>query len=109
MKTQLNPYLHARLVVGDAVLLASDSPPEYYAKPQGLYMSLQIEDAAAGERMFQALAEGGSVTMPFERTFWAERFGMLVDRFSIPWLINCEGAAGTLAPSTSASGLAGAR
>ncbi|MFL5403697.1 MAG: VOC family protein [Gemmatimonadales bacterium] len=100
--------LHARLVVGDAVLLASDSPPEYYAKPQGLFVSFSTDDTAAGERIFKALAEGGSVTMPFERTFWAERFGMLVDRFSIPWMINCEGAA-TPASATAERGLAGAR
>jgi PhnB protein len=66
-----------------------------------------------GGRIFTALAEGGSVTMPFERTFWAERFGMLVDRFGIPWMINCEGAtegaASTSGSAASESGLAGAR
>jgi PhnB protein len=105
--------LHARLVVGDAVLMASDAPPEHYARPQGLYVSLAVDDSSVGGRIFTALAEGGSVTMPFERTFWAERFGMLVDRFGIPWMINCEGAtegaASTSGSAASESGLAGAR
>ena len=83
--------LHARLAVGDQVLMASDSPPEMYQKPQGLYVSLHVEQSADAERIFQALAENGTVTMPFEKTFWAAGgFGMLVDRFGTPWMINCE-------------------
>jgi PhnB protein len=83
--------LHARLAVGDQVLMASDSPPEQYQKPQGLYVSLQVEKPADAERIFRALAENGTVTMPFEKTFWAAGgFGMLVDRFGTPWMINCD-------------------
>ncbi len=83
--------LHARLVVGDQVLLASDSPPEQYQKPQGLYVSLSIDKPADAQRIFDALAENGTVTMSFEKTFWAAGgFGMLVDRFGTPWMINCE-------------------
>ena len=86
--------LHARLVVGDQVLLASDSPPEQYQKPQGLYVSLSIDKPADAQRIFDALAENGTVTMPFEKTFWAAGgFGMLVDRFGTPWMINCEQSA----------------
>ena len=84
--------MHARLVVGDAVLMASDAPPEYYAKPQGTYVSINVKTTSEGERIFNALAEGGSVQMPFEKTFWAAGFGMLVDRFGIPWMVNCEEA-----------------
>ena len=85
--------LHARLVVGDQVLMASDSPPELYQKPQGLYVSLQVKRPAEARRIFDALAENGTVTMPFEKTFWAAGgFGMLVDRFGTPWMINCEQA-----------------
>jgi PhnB protein len=83
--------LHARLTVGNTVLMASDSPPEQYTKPQGLYVSLQIDTPAEAERIFHELAQAGRVTMPIDKTFWAERFGMLVDRFGIPWMINCEG------------------
>jgi len=88
-----NKILHARLVVGDAVLMASDAPPDHYSAPQGFSVSLQIKDPTEAERVFQALSENGKVTMPFQQTFWALRFGMLFDRFGIPWMINCEQAA----------------
>jgi PhnB protein len=83
--------MHARLAVGDQVLFASDAPPEYYQKPQGLYVSIQVDEPAEAERIFRSLAEGGTVMMPFEKTFWAAGgFGMLVDRFGTPWMVNCE-------------------
>lgn len=83
--------MHARLAVGDQVLMASDSPPEYYERPQGLYVSIHVEEPGDAERIFQALAEKGTVKMPFEKTFWAAGgFGMLVDRYGTPWMINCE-------------------
>jgi uncharacterized glyoxalase superfamily protein PhnB len=53
-------------------------------------MKLQIETPAEAERVFKALAAQGSVQMPIQETFWAQRFGMLVDRFGVPWIINCE-------------------
>jgi PhnB protein len=84
--------LHARLIVGDQVLLASDSPAEHYEKPQGFCVSLQIETPTDAERIFNALAEKGEVRLPIQQTFWAARFGMLVDQFGIPWMINCETA-----------------
>jgi PhnB protein len=85
--------LHARLVVGDAVLMASDTPPDHYEKPRGLYVAIGLKDPDEADRIFYALAENGTVTMPIEKTFWAERFGMLVDRFGTPWMINCEQSA----------------
>ena len=84
--------LHARLVVGDDVLMASDAPPDRYDKPQGFSVSLNIDKPAEAERIFRALSENGSVQMPLQKTFWAARFGMCVDRFGIPWMINCEKA-----------------
>ena len=82
--------MHARLTVGDSVLMGSDSPPEHYEEPKGFSVALQLKQPAEAERVFQALAEGGTVLMPIQQTFWATRFGMLVDRFAIPWMINCE-------------------
>jgi PhnB protein len=82
--------MHARLAVGDGVLMGSDAPPERYEKPRGFSVSLQIKDPAQAERAFHALAEGGAVQMPIQPTFWAARFGMLVDRFGTPWMINCD-------------------
>ena len=82
--------LHARLDIGDQVLMASDAPPGRYEKPAGFSVSLQVKDPAEAERLFNALAEKGEIRMPLEKTFWSPRFGMLVDRFGIPWMINCE-------------------
>ena len=82
--------MHARLAVGDGVLMASDAPPGRREVPGGFSVSLQLTDPAEAERVFEALAEGGTVRMPLQQTFWAARFGMLVDRFGTPWMINCE-------------------
>jgi PhnB protein len=85
--------MHATLVVDGQRLMASDSPSEHYERPQGTYVSLNVEKAADGERIFNALAKGGTVKMPFEKTFWAAGgFGMLVDRFGTPWMVNAEHA-----------------
>ena len=84
--------LHARLLLGDDILMASDAPPGRYQKPSGFSVTLQIKDPAEGKRIFDLLAEHGSVRMPFGETFWATGFGMLVDRFGIPWMINCDPA-----------------
>jgi PhnB protein len=89
----LDKILHARLVVGDQVLMASDAPPDRRQKPQGIHVTLQIEEPSEAERIYHALAEGGSVEMPLQETFWAIRFGMVVDRFGIPWMVNCERSA----------------
>ncbi len=85
--------LHARLTVGDQVLMGSDAPPGRFDQPKGFSVSIQIKDSSEAERIFQALSENGTVQMPIQETFWAARFGMLVDRFGIPWMVNCERAA----------------
>jgi PhnB protein len=84
--------MHGSVTVGGVVLMGADIAPEQYEKPQGFSLSLQIDSVADAERFFAGLAEGGKVVMPLEKTFWAARFGMVVDRFGIPWLINCDGA-----------------
>jgi PhnB protein len=82
--------LHARLALGDRALMASDSPPQYgEANPSGFYVQLELETPEEAERVFNAFAEGGSIRMPMEQTFWARRFGMLADKFNIPWMISC--------------------
>lgn len=85
--------LHARLVVGDQEIMGSDPPPGWYRQPQGFSISLDFKDAAEAERVFKGLSEGGKIKMPFEKTFWAERFGMVEDKFGIPWMVNYDGAA----------------
>ncbi len=84
--------MHARLSVGDWVLMGSDAPPEYYEKPQGFSVSLTVSTPARADRIFAALAENGKVRMPIAETFWAQRFGTLVDQYGIPWMVNCDKA-----------------
>lgn len=81
--------MHAYLEVGDSALMASDVPPEHQKPLGGFSVSYHAADEAEAERVFAALAGGGTVTMPLAPTFWAKRFGMLVDRFGVPWMVNC--------------------
>jgi PhnB protein len=85
--------IHARLVVGDQVLMGSDAPPAHYDAPKGTSVSITVADPADAERLFSALSEGGKINMPFQKTFWSSGFGMAVDRFGIPWMVNTEQAA----------------
>ena len=71
-----------------------DAPHGMYEKPQGLFVSLHVDEVAEGERIFRAFAQGGREIMPFAKTFWAEGFGMVVDRFGTPWMVNCPGQQG---------------
>jgi PhnB protein len=81
--------IHASLRFGDNVLMASDDAmTKPYPGMKGFALSLSYDDVAEGERVFNALAEGGSTTMPWSETFWAERFGMLTDRFGTPWMVS---------------------
>jgi PhnB protein len=88
-----NKIMHTCLLVGNEVLMGSDSPPEHYEETKGFSVQIAINDPVEAERIFQALAENGTVRMPIQETFWAIRFGMLIDEFGIPWMINCEQAA----------------
>jgi PhnB protein len=85
-----NKIMHARLSVGDKVLMGSDAPPDHYEAMKGFSVTLGIDRPADAERIFHALAEKGTVRLPIQKTFWAARFGMLVDQFGTPWMINCE-------------------
>jgi PhnB protein len=82
--------LHARLDWGAGVLMGSDTPPGQSRPASGFSVSLQYDEPGTAERVFAALGEGGSVTMPLQQTFWATRFGMLTDRYGIGWMVNCE-------------------
>src|SRR5437773_9897753 len=85
--------MHATLSVGDDVLMGADSPPGRYQPAKGMNVSIHPKDIAEGERIFNALSANGTVQMPFEKTFWSPGFGMCVDQFGIPWMVNCEAAA----------------
>jgi PhnB protein len=89
-----NKILHASLTVDDKEwMMGADATPEHHEETKGFSVSLGIDDPAHAERIFHALAENGTVRMPIQQTFWTVRFGMLVDQFGIPWMINCERAA----------------
>jgi PhnB protein len=81
--------LHASMAVGDQLLMGTDAPPDHYQKPQGISVALHYSEVAEAERVFAGLSDKGKVTMPMQETFWALRFGMLVDQFGIPWMVNC--------------------
>ena len=81
--------MHARISIDGEVLMASDAPPGNFLTPQGFRVSLQVEDLADAERRFKALAEGGTINMPFGKTFFSRGFGMCVDQFGTPWMVNC--------------------
>jgi PhnB protein len=83
--------MHGSVTIGDQVLMGADVLPERYEVPKGFSLSLQIKSAEEAERVFRELGEGGEAVMPLAKTFWAERFGVLVDRFGIRWIVNCEG------------------
>ena len=83
--------MHGGVTVPGLELSGADVAPGQYEEPKGFSLSIQLKGAAEAERVFRELAADGKILMPLEKTFWAERFGMVVDRFGIPWLINCEG------------------
>ena len=82
--------MHATLSVGDAILMGADAPPDRYQQPKGMNVSIHLKGVDEGQQIFNALSANGSVTMPFQETFWSPGFGMCVDQFGIPWMVNCE-------------------
>ena len=86
---RMQNIMHARMSINGEVIMASDAPPSHFHKPQGFAVSITVDDPAEGERKFKALSEGGSVNMPFGKTFFSKGFGMCVDQFGIPWMVNC--------------------
>ncbi len=83
-----NKIMHASFRIGETTLMASDGCSEEKTKFEGFSLSLAVETEADADRVFAALAEGGHVQMPLEKTFWSPRFGMVTDRFGMGWMIN---------------------
>lgn len=84
--------MHACLALpGGALLFAGDMPPGMpYDGFKGVMVALQYDTVAEADSAFQALSQGGQITMPMAPTFWAESFGMLTDRFGLSWAVNGE-------------------
>ncbi|HJW47014.1 MAG TPA: VOC family protein [Lysobacter sp.] len=81
--------MHVRLQLGDQVLMASDNHPDHpFEGIKGCSIALSVDQADEADRIFNELAQGGVVAMPMQETFWAKRFGMVNDRFGVPWMIN---------------------
>lgn len=85
-----NQIMHARLVIGDQILMGSDGGGQCQQPMAGFSVTINVDDPADADRIYNALSEGGETRMPIQETFWARRFGMLTDRFGTPWMINCE-------------------
>lgn len=87
---QRDLIMHAALMVGDELLMASDDPTGGYDGTRGMWVNVSVDDAAEAERVFKELSDGGEVTMPLAETFWSPAFGMCVDRFGTPWMVNAQ-------------------
>ena len=79
--------MHGRISINGQVVMASDAPPEHFHKPQGFSIALTFTDPKEAEQKFTALCDGGSVNMPWSKTFFAKGFGMGIDPFGIPWIV----------------------
>ena len=82
--------MHASFRLGNLRVMGSDAPTGMYSKPQGMTVSFTADGPAEAERIFAALSEGGTVRMAMQQTFFADRFGMVIDRFGIPWMVLTE-------------------
>ena len=87
-KNGADKVMHVTLRIGDSTVMASDGRCTGEASFSGIHLSLGVQDVAEGERLFEALGEGGQVEMPFSKTFWSPGFGMLRDRFGVGWMVN---------------------
>lgn len=83
--------MHASLTLGDHVLMGSDDPTSDGGPKVGAAVAFTSADADRNRRVFEALAEGGEVGLPFGETFWSKGFGMCTDRFGVPWMVDTAG------------------
>ena len=82
--------MHASLRIGETILMASDGRCDGEPRFDGFSLSIIVSNEEQAETVFNALAEGGEVTMPLEKTFWALKFGMVEDRFGVGWMVSVE-------------------
>lgn len=86
--------MHASLQTPGGLIQGSDHPQGRKVEPAGFCVSVQVDEKAEAERTFKALAEGGKTQMEFQQTFWSPGFGMCIDKFGVPWMVNTAGAMG---------------
>lgn len=85
--------MHASARIGSGMLMGSDGMPDQaHQGIKGCALAISAANEAEAERLFDALAQNGTVTMPLQSTFWASKFGMLTDQFGVGWMVWCERA-----------------
>ncbi len=82
-----NKVMHARIRIGDSIVLASDGRCQGKPVFEGVGLSMTVSNEADAERLFASLADGGQVQMPMAKTFFSPRFGMVADRFGVSWMV----------------------
>jgi PhnB protein len=82
-----NAVLHARMEIGDTVLLGADIPPDRFKPMRSAYLSLMVDSVDEAERIYALLTKDGEIFMPMEETFFAHRFAMFRDRFGTSWML----------------------
>jgi len=88
---QADLIMHAALKFDDNLLMASDDPTtDSFGPVQGMQVNYAVADVDEAKRAFEALADGGEITLPIGATFWSPMFGMCVDRFGTPWMVSAE-------------------
>ena len=98
MAAKIDPKWHARIVhatllIDEIELTGADVLPQDYVKPQGFFVTVTIDDSRRAAEIFSSLAVGGEVRMAFQPTFWSPGFGVVTDRYAVPWEINSAGPA----------------
>jgi PhnB protein len=86
---QSGRIMHVHMTIGDQSLMGGDAPSHMHQKPAGFCVSIHVDTEVEAERVFKELSEGGHVNAAMAETFWAKRFGMAVDRYGTPWIVNC--------------------
>jgi PhnB protein len=79
--------MHATFSIGSSVIMASDGVHAAPQKYSGFSVSIIADDFSSGEKMFAALSKGGEIRMPWQPTFWTKGFGMISDKFGMPWMV----------------------
>ena len=86
--------MHITLETPGGVLQGADHPQGKQVNPAGFSVCVGVKDKAEAERVFKGLSEGGQVQMAMAETFWSPGFGMCIDKFGVPWMVNTEGPMG---------------
>ena len=81
--------VHANIIIQDIEIAGGDVTPEQYLAPQGFHLLLSVENEEEAQTIFNALSKDGHIVLPLQETFWSSCYGILVDRFGVPWKINC--------------------